>query len=168
MIFNGSMLLKLSPIEDMLDHKVKQNGVSHGLSEAGYDIRIKQDITFYPGKWIGGQWEGPFILIDGEFKQGRFCLASSMERFTMPRRLVGEVKDKSSWARQGLSVFNTVIEPGWQGWLTLELHFCADQEVTIHSGSGIAQVLFYETSMAAQYEGKYQNAENHPQTALDY
>ena len=42
---------------------------------------------------------------------------SSIEFFNMPKYLVGIVHDKSSLARQGLSVFNTVIEPGWKGYL---------------------------------------------------
>ena len=146
MIINGTMLLKKAPIQDMLDCKVKQHGVSHGLSEAGYDIRINQS-----------------VVLDCD---NRFTLASSKEYFQMPHRLVGEVKDKSTWARKGLSVFNTVIEPGWNGYLTLELVFHGPGSLFIEEGSGIAQVLFYETSMAAAYYGKYQDAGDYPQEAI--
>ena len=48
MIINGLWLLQAQPIVGMLDIKVQEHGVSHGLSEVGYDIRLKQDIWFWP------------------------------------------------------------------------------------------------------------------------
>lgn len=85
----------------MMGVKERLHGVSHGLSEAGYDIRIKQDVVLHPLR--------------------RFALASTIEYFQMPDNLVGVVHDKSTWARRKLSVQNTCIEPGWCGYLTLEL-----------------------------------------------
>ena len=58
----------------------------------------------------------------------------------MPRDMVGVVHDKSTWARRGLSVFNTVIEPGWRGKLTLELVYHGGQDLLIPAGSGIYPV----------------------------
>lgn len=157
MIVNRSLLMELCPIQDMLDHKVSLGGVSHGLSEAGYDIRIKQSIRFRPGEGVE--------VVDGDsyyHYEGKFVLASSVERFNMPSNLVGVVHDKSSWARRGLSVFNTVIEPGWKGWLTLELVYHGKDELVIPPGVGIAQVLFHRTEHDANYDGKYNNQEDRP------
>lgn len=134
-----------APIKDMLTEKRKheKSGTSFGLSEAGYDLRIDQDITLSADK--------------------RFSLASACELFQMPHDLVGIVHDKSTWARQGLSVFNTVIEPGWHGYLTAELVYHGDGELFIPCGSGIAQVLFHEIAVDADYgNGKYQNQERGP------
>jgi dCTP deaminase len=112
MIINGTNLLEAAPIKGMINEKRREHGVSFGLSEAGYDIRIKQDIEFAADVfWMDGIWMG----------EGNFTLASAIEEFHMPSDLVGIVHDKSTWARKGLSVFNTVIEPGWCGFLTLEL-----------------------------------------------
>ena len=80
----------------------------------------------------------------------------------MPTTLVGIVHDKSTWARRGLSVFNTVIEPGWKGFLTLELVFNGDKPLDIPAGAGIAQVIFHQTMDRASYDGKYQGQENRP------
>lgn len=101
---------------------------------------------------------------DGErIKHGRFTLASAMEQFQMPKDLVGVVHDKSTWARKGLSVFNTVIEPGWNGFLTLEFVFHGNEPVTILKGQGIAQVLFSRLEEDGDYgDGKYQNQEDRP------
>ena len=142
MILNGKLLLKAAPIADMLGTKEQAHGVSHGLTEAGYDIRIKQGVIMN--------------------RSNRFVLASSVERFNMPTHLVGVVHDKSTWARRGLSVFNTVIEPGWHGWLTLELVYHGSENLIIPDGAGIAQVLFHELHSVASYDGKYQGQEDRP------
>ena len=84
----------------------------------------------------------------------------------MPPNLVGIVHDKSTWARRGLSVFNTVIEPGWKGFLTLELVYHGVEPLHIPAGSGIAQVIFHRTSDHAEYVGKYQNQRNEPVPAI--
>lgn len=143
MILNGKTLMVAKPLEPMLDTKQRAHGVSYGLSEAGYDIRIKQEVRFS--------------------RTRRFSLASAIEQFNMPTYLVGVVHDKSTWARQGLSVFNTVIEPGWKGFLTLELVYHGDAELIVPAGAGIAQVLFSTISDPADYGGgKYQNQPDEP------
>ena len=152
MIVNGQALLMAAPIKDMLTAKHKAHGVSYGLSEAGYDIRIKQEIVF----------EGEYVRVDGRLHRGRFTIASAIEEFDMPTDLVGIVHDKSTWARRGLSVFNTVIEPGWNGFLTLELVYHGTESLHIPAGAGIAQVIFHKTVCSASYDGKYQNQPNMP------
>ena len=166
MIINGRDLIAAAPIKDMVPEKVVAHGMTYGLGEAGYDIRIKQEIRFYP------------VNPDAEFKkfrvmtftndsftnddEGRFTLASAIEEFQMPTHLLGRVCDKSSWARKGLSVFNTVIEPGFIGGLTLELIYHGNTELIIPAGAPIAQVIFEEVKNPAQYNGKYQSQSSEP------
>lgn len=160
MIINGKLLLEAAPIKDMINDKMRQHGVSFGLSEAGYDIRIKQDISFE------AVWNGGGVWVDGvHTTQGNFTLASAIEEFQMPPDLVGIVHDKSTWARQGLSVFNTVIEPGWKGFLTLELVYHGREGLHIPAGAGIAQVVFHQAAIPAAYDGKYQNQADMPVSA---
>lgn len=142
MIINGKALLAAAPIKGMVSEKHRAHGVSFGLAEAGYDIRIKQE-----------------IVLNSEH---RFTLASTVEEFDMPIWVVGVVHDKSTWARKGLAVFNTVIEPGWRGFLTLELVYHGREPLYIPAGAGIAQVLFHEIAERAAYEGKYQNQPDAP------
>ena len=146
MIINGQRLLQAAPIKCMERQKRREHGVSYGLTEAGYDIRVKQALLINP--------------------LHRFLLASSIEEFDMPKRLVGVVHDKSTWARRGLSVLNTVIEPGWKGFLTLELVYHGPSTIHIQEGTGIAQVLFHELVESAQYSGKYQNQADMPVEAI--
>lgn len=170
MIINGESLLQAAPIKDMVPEKVTLHGVSYGLGEAGYDIRIKQSIRFSPSIDRPGQMIAMAFEPDGSHSHraeyGRFCLASAIEEFQMPNNLVGIVHDKSTWARKGLSVFNTVIEPGWKGFLTLELVYHGNDELIIPAGSGIAQVVFTKTSDQRAYNGKYQDQADKPTPAI--
>lgn len=157
MIINGKTLLGLKPIKNMLSHKVSALPTSYGLSEIGYDIRVKQDIHF----WLDPSGH-PMVSVNGVIKPGRFCLASSVEEFQMPNSLGAIGHDKSTNARLGVQVFNTVIEPGWNGFLTLELVFNAEQPVHIPAGSGIMQVIFHSLAHNAVYDGKYRDQADEP------
>ncbi|MGV8863247.1 MAG: dCTP deaminase [Pseudomonas sp.] len=170
MIINGGALLRAAPIVGMTDTKVSQHGVTYGLGEAGFDIRIKQDVLFAMQKpdkvhCLHATRETPGSV--GVTGVGRFVLASSIEEFQMPTNLVGIVHDKSTWARRGLSVFNTVIEPGWNGFLTLELVYHGNDSLIIPAGSGIAQVMFHQTTGHAEYSGRYQHQANEPVPAKE-
>jgi dCTP deaminase len=159
---NGASLLVATPIKNMLPGKVRLHGVSHGLGEAGYDIRIKQAIDFRVPDTMPAR-----VTVDGIHVGQRFCIASAIEEFQMPDYLVGIVHDKSTWARRGLSVFNTVIEPGWKGFLTLELVYHGSEPLFIPAGAGIAQVIFHRLVEHVSYEGKYQNQADKPVRAIN-
>jgi len=122
--------------------RTRFGGVSYGEGPAGYDIRTAQKI---------------------KLDAGSTTLAVSLEHFTMPNNILGLVKDKSTWARQGIFVQNTVIEPGWRGFLTLEVSFTPligtyEQFYTVLNGVGIAQIIFFRIDGQVEaYEGKYQD-----------
>lgn len=126
--------------------RTKAYGLSYGCGPSGYDIRIAEDIH------LG--------------RQG-FKLASSIEHFIMPADLQATVRDKSTWARRGVAVQNTVIEPGWRGYLTMELTNHGLDNIFIKQGTPIAQVIFelLDEPTEMVYEGKYQDQEAGPQPA---
>lgn len=164
MIVNGSALLATAPIKGMVPTKIASKGLTYGLGEAGYDIRLAQDIEFLNttnGRTVRWYQDDR----NHGYQVGRFVLASAMEEFEMPENLVGIVHDKSSNARRGLSVFNTVIEPGWKGFLTLELVYHGEGHLFLEKGTPIAQVVFHETAVPACYAGRYQNQPNEPVAA---
>jgi dCTP deaminase len=118
-------------------------GTTYGESYCGYDIRLDEEVHLEPGG---------------------FKLASTLELFDMPVSLVGIVHDKSTLARMGVTVQNTVIEPGWAGYLTLELTNHGADKVFLPTGAPIAQVLFHMISgLTTGYDGKYQDQERGPQ-----
>lgn len=124
------------PLEESTLHE--ETGTTYGLSACGYDVRLDQDVVLQPGG---------------------FELASTIERFATPSSLCGIVHDKSTWARLGLAVQNTVIEPGWDGYLTLEITNHSRNGFVLQRGTPIAQIIWHllteETELP--YSGKYQN-----------
>lgn len=136
------------PMIDPFCERTVAFGKTYGLSAAGYDVRIAQDITL-PGL-------------------GRLQLASTIEKFNMPEDVLAVVHDKSSWARRGITVQNTVIEPGWRGYLTIELTNHTDEVVVVPCGSPIAQIVFHrlDSPSAQPYNGKYQDQGAGPQPAI--
>lgn len=146
MIINKDSLLKAAPIKNMSSTKNKFKGFSWGLTECGYDIRIKENVVLFLGK--------------------RFVLASSIEEFDMPDNLMGRVLNKSTWARLGLDASKTTnIEPKWKGFLTIELTYSRIKPLFIPAGVGIAQVIFEQIKHPTIYSGKYQFQEAGPQKA---
>jgi len=85
----------------------------------------------------------------------------------MPLDLLGRVTDKSTWARRFLTVQNTIIEPGWCGYLTLELTNHSDVDIHIMRGMPIAQIIFdvLDEPTEKPYMGKYQNQQSGPVAA---
>lgn len=166
MICNKDSLLKMKPLSPMFSEKKKEHGVSYGLSENGYDVRIAQELWFH---WNNGD---PYINVYNENRdhiqtiKDTFILASTIEKFNMPSSLLGIVHDKSTWAREGLAVQNTIIDSGFKGGLTLELTFQRRKDLHIPYGSGIAQILFHEVKHPVDYEGKYQNQGSDPTEAI--
>lgn len=128
--------------------------MTYGGGPAGYDLRVEFDLL------------GVGTLL--ELGPGAFQLASTIEHFTMPPDVMGIVHDKSTWARRGLACQNTVIEPGWSGYLTLEISNHGSGWISLERGAPICQVVFHQLDQTTelQYDGKYQNQGRGPQEAL--
>jgi dCTP deaminase len=90
--------------------------------------------------------EEPFILHPGEF-----VLGSTLERVRLPDDMVARLEGKSSLGRLGLLIHSTAgyVDPGWDGYLTLELSNVANLPITIYPGMKIGQISFFRLSTAA-------------------
>jgi dCTP deaminase len=124
-------------------------GMSFGLSAASYDVRIAESVTIHPGE---------------------FVLASTVERFCIANDVLIVAHDKSSWARRGLAVQNTVFDPNFRGHATIELTNHGKSSLAILAGDPIAQVVCHllVEPTTQPYSGKYQDQEAGPQHARDY
>jgi dCTP deaminase len=156
-ILSAQSIMRLRPIIDPQPRtEVDACGVltTYGLGPAGYDLRLDQ----CEARPVAGGWV---------IRPGEFVLASAMEQFSVPPSILGVVHDKSSWARRGLAVQNTVIEPGWHGYLTLELTNHSKHALTLPRGCGICQVIFHllDEPTGQPYVGKYQGQSSGPQEA---
>lgn len=133
----------IKPLIEPFHERTRLHGRTFGLSSAGYDVRLAQNI------WLWPFW-------------GR--LGSIMERICMPNDLCAEVKDKSTNARMFVLVQNTFIEPGWEGYLTVELTRFLPWPVYLRKGTPIAQIVFEELDKPTMnpYRGKYQRQPSEP------
>jgi dCTP deaminase len=147
MLLSAQSIRRRKLLDRFIERRVDYvSGMSYGLSSCGYDIRIAQTVTVWP-----------FFV----------CLASAVEQFNLPNDICMRVVDKSTWARRGIFVQNTVAEPGWKGWLTLELTNHRPWPRVIRAGTPIAQVQFelLDEPTEQPYAGKYQNQAPGPQPA---
>ena len=155
------------------DDERKGRIVSYGLSSAGYDIRLGDIFSSPTTASIGDphnvdahyearseSWQ-PVLLTSGHH-----LLGVSMERFKIPANIIGICVGKSTYARLGIIVNVTPLEPGWEGYLTIEIHNASARPVRVYPGEGIAQIMFHRISEPdVTYRdrgGKYQNQPNKP------
>lgn len=159
----------ISPFEDKLVREVAgKRVVSYGLSSAGYDIRVNDkfkvcDQRFFSELDVKKLDDTLFIDVVTDrliIPPHGFALAESVETFRMPPDVLGLAIGKSTYARVGLVVNLTPLEPGWSGVLTIELSNTSPLPVAVYGGEGICQVLFYQTDSMpetnyAMRRGKY-------------
>lgn len=121
-------------------------GRSYGLDYSGVDVRIAQSFDLHSGD---------------------FVLGSTIEYFKMPLDVVGFVKNKSSWVRRGIdAAHDTVLEPGWEGYLTVEITHSGYQRIRITEGDPIVKIVFMRMDQEVNgYKGKYHQQGPGPQEA---
>lgn len=194
MIINGQSLLDASPIRCMVTDKVRAHGRSFGLSEVGYDFRMKQRVEFIPPNLyhafeLAQQMHASAGFTDSVMERykryahgytivhedsghktvslGRTALASSVEFFDIPTNLWCEFRNKSTNARHHIdAALGTDGEPGWSGHLTIELIFNGLEPIDLPAGVPILKAVFHEIKNKAKYEGKYQDQPDRPVSAI--
>lgn len=163
-------------ISPFVDRSVKVNGkgekiLSYGLSSFGYDARIAPEFkvftnvhstivdpkNFDPKNFV--EMEGDHCIIP----PNSFVLARTLERFCMPEDVVGICVGKSTIARVGINCLVTPLEPGWEGYLTLEFANTTPCPAKIYANEGGLQIQWYRGSKPhityRDRAGKYQGQE---------
>jgi dCTP deaminase len=135
--------------------------ISYGLTSAGYDIRLGHHFKIY--KNISGESIDPLrFKKDPDYVKrmfedvhqpkvggpvnippGGYLLGGTMEYFHIPRFLKGYCVGKSTYARCGIIVNVTPLEPEWDGYLTVEISNSSPCPATVYAGYGIAQIDFH-------------------------
>lgn len=146
-----------------------KEGMSRGLSSFGYDLTLGSSFLWYhqpitpldPHNVTAADIKrSAYGVQEVVIYPGEFLLAVTVERLALPRNVTMLIKDKSTYARCGIAVQNTVGEAGWSGHLTLEItnHNC--RPVILRAGEGICQALFLTGHNCdvsyADRKGKYQ------------
>jgi dCTP deaminase len=170
-------------VQPFRSDRVIIRGRSAGLSAASYDVRIASDLTLGPqpqftiaralaDRKLG---EPAAIVLDklhasltNLLVNPPYALANTLEDFAMPLGVAGYVIDKSTHARLFVGAFNTYLDPGWRGNLTLELVNLSDRELVLKQGDPICQIVFHFLSSDTDrgYSGKYQDQPKRPVGAI--
>ena len=142
------------------------------LGHYGYDIRVSGEFRIFKATSCApidpkNMSEAAFDAVNVEsgpvlIPPNSFALARSVERFKIPRDVLGVVLGKSTYARCGLIVNCTPLEPEWVGYLTLEISNTTPLPAKVYANEGIAQILFFKASDVCETSyadkgGKYQN-----------
>jgi dCTP deaminase len=156
-------------IEPFSDAQVREGVISYGLSSYGYDVRIADEFKIFTN--INSTIVDPkhfdprsFVDFKGDvcvIPPNSFALARTVEYFRIPRNVIVVCLGKSSYARCGIIVNVTPLEPEWEGIVTLEVSNTTPLPAKIHAHEGIAQMLFFESdepceTSYADRRGKYQ------------
>jgi dCTP deaminase len=164
---------KLKMIEPFVPEQVKDGVVSWGLSAMGYDIRVTDEFKIFTD--VNSSIVDPkafdpksFIDFKGDvciIPPNSFALATTLEYFKIPRKIIGLCIGKSTYARCGIVVNITPLEPEWEGHLTIEISNTTPLPAKIYANEGIAQLLFLESDEVcevsyADKKGKYQKQKN--------
>ncbi|HEX7051350.1 MAG TPA: dCTP deaminase [Longimicrobiales bacterium] len=167
---------RMAEEEGMIDPfeagQVREGVVSYGLSSFGYDIRVADEFKVFTDVHsvvVDPKAFDPrsFVDIRGDhciIPPNSFALARTLEYFRIPRDVLVVCVGKSTYARCGIIVNVTPLEPEWCGHLTLEISNTTPLPAKIYANEGLAQLLFFQGDEVpsvtyAQRRGKYQAQE---------
>lgn len=157
-------------IEPFAEGVARPGVISYGVSSYGYDVRVGRRFkvftnarcavvdpkNFDPASFV--DMEGDWCLIP----PNSFALAETVEYLEIPRDIVAICVGKSTFARCGIIVNVTPLEPEWRGKVTIEISNTTPLPAKIYANEGIAQILFLRADQVcrtsyADKRGKYQD-----------
>ena len=137
-------------IEPFVDGQKKEGTISFGLSSYGYDARVSNDFKIFTN--VNSTIVDPKNFKKDGFipKKSNICvippnsfaLARTVEYFKIPDNVIVICLGKSTYARCGIIVNVTPLEPGWEGHVTLEFSNTTPLPAKIYANEGAAQFIF--------------------------
>ncbi|MCH8005453.1 MAG: dCTP deaminase [Planctomycetes bacterium] len=174
-----TQIRELIGIEPFEPNGKRPGQVSYGVSSYGYDVRVGSlfkvftNVTPHGGQAIVDPKsfsDDMFVTIDTAVTRSdhiiippnSFALAETIETFDIPRDVLAICVGKSTYARCGIIVNVTPLEPEWRGRVTLEISNTTPLPAKIYANEGIAQMLFFKADRVcavsyADKNGKYQD-----------
>lgn len=139
----------ISPFEEKLQ---RQGVISYGLSSYGYDSRVADDFKIFTN--VDSAIVDPKNFSESSFVTRKtdvcivppnsFALAHTVEYFKIPRDVLVVCLGKSTYARCGLIVNVTPLEPEWEGHVTIEISNTTPLPARVYANEGICQFLFFK------------------------
>ncbi len=169
-------LIRIEPFEEAVKRPGK---ISYGVSSYGYDVRVGTHFKiFTPTPRTGGITvvdpkhfsDALMVHVDTAelgtdhvvIPPNSFALCETIEVFEIPRDVLALCVGKSTYARCGLIVNVTPLEPEWRGKVTLEISNTTPLPARVYANEGIAQLVFLKAEMVCEKSyadkgGKYQD-----------
>jgi len=161
-------------IEPFVERQIRGEGdervISYGVSSYGYDVRCADEFKVFTN--INSAIVDPKNFDEKSFVDAKmrtrdiippnsFALARTVEFFRIPRDVLTICLGKSTYARCGIIVNVTPLEPEWEGHVTLEFSNTTTLPAKIYANEGVAQMLFLQSDEACEVSykdraGKYQ------------
>ncbi len=137
-------------IEPFVEKQQRQGVISYGLSSYGYDARLAREFRIFTN--VDNAIVDPKNFSSNSFVEretdvciippNSFALARTVEYFRIPRDILVICLGKSTYARCGLIVNVTPLEPGWEGHVTLEISNTTPLPAKVYADEGVAQFIF--------------------------
>jgi dCTP deaminase len=156
-------------IKPFAESQVREGVISYGLSSYGYDLRVADEFRVFSN--VNSTIIDPKHFDERSFLEFRgsvciippnsFVLARSVEYFKIPRNVLTICVGKSTYARCGIIVNVTPLEPEWEGFVTLEISNTAPLPARVYSNEGLCQLVFFGSDQVCEVsykdkKGKYQ------------
>ena len=124
-------------IEPFVEAQRREGCISYGLSSYGYDARVADEFKIFTN--VDSATVDP-----KDFASNSFALARTVEYFRVPRDVLVICLGKSTYARCGIIVNVTPLEPGWEGHVTLEFSNTTPLPAKVYANEGACQFLFLQ------------------------
>ena len=141
-------------IEPFVEAQKRDGAISYGLSSYGYDARCSDDFKIFTN--VDNALVDPKAFSEQSFVDRKtdicvippnsFVLTHTVEYFRIPKDVLVVCLGKSTYARCGLIVNVTPLEPGWEGHVTLEISNTTPLPARVYANEGLAQFLFFKGS----------------------
>jgi len=163
------MVRERDMINPFAESQVREGVISYGVSSYGYDLRVADEFKIFTN--VNSTIVDPKHFDEKSFVEFRgpvcivppnsFALARSVEYFKIPRSVLTVCLGKSTYARCGIIVNVTPLEPEWEGFVTLEISNTTPLPARVYSNEGLCQIIFLESDEICEIsykdkKGKYQ------------
>ncbi len=177
-VLSDQWIKKMSLEQDMIspfeEKQVRGKSISYGLSSFGYDARVSDEFKIFTN--VNSEIVDPKNFKPTNFvtkntseciiPPNSFVLARTIEKFKIPTDVLVICLGKSTYARCGIIVNVTPLEPGWEGYVTLEFSNTTPLPAKIYANEGVAQFIFLQGNEKPQVTYSDRNGKYMGQTGV--
>jgi len=163
-------------IEPFTIRQVAEGAISYGLSSYGYDLRLAGEFKVFlppPGRTIDPKAAPPEFFQERrgascDIPPNSYILGRTVEYLRIPRDVLALCVGKSTYARAGVLVNITPLEPEWEGYITVSIANTTPATVRVHANEGLCQALFFQSDEPCEISYKDRAGKYQTQTKIEF